>query len=336
MVHGLWSVATAVAAVTIAGTPAVAGAPVTYHRTVTLGTLGGASSAPQGLNDERAVVGWAETGDGRTHPFLWRDGRMTDLGTLDDGDGGWGIAAAVNRWGTVAGQSRGPAGTRAVRWQNGGITDLGTLGGDYSFATAINDSGTIAGASTTPDGSLHAFVWRRGTMTDLGVPGAREAFAEDIDNRGRIVGWRAAGDGTAAAYLWERGTVTFLPALGQGGRARAINERGDVAGAVLAGGSSRAARWRGTHLELLGNLPGGNAAGALAVNDDGVILGVGNVAPGSAEDHAFLWRHGTLVDLSTSGVPNSAVGLDDRLEIIGTVPNAAGDGPLAALFVPAG
>jgi len=332
----LCAVATLLAGVTLTATPAAGAEPAPIHyRTVTLGTLGGDSSAPLALNDQGTVVGWARNADGRLHPFRWRGGEMTDLGTLDQADGGWGIAADVNSHGTVAGQSRRGAATHAVRWEQGKITDLGTLGGDYSFATAINDLGAIVGSSTTADGSLHAFLWRAGRMTDLGVPGTGEVFAEDINNRGQVVGWRAPGDdGPSAAYLWQRGTVTFLPGTRYGGQARSINERGEIVGAVFLAESSQAARWRQTRLELIGNLPGGNAGGATAVNDVGLILGSGNVSPDSAEDHAFLWRHGIFSDLSTAGVPNSAAELNNRAAIIATVPNATDDGPLAALFVP--
>ncbi|MFI7542458.1 hypothetical protein [Actinoplanes sp. NPDC049599] len=329
------SVATLVAGVAFVGAPALGGPPAVGYRTVLLGTLGGPSSTPLALNDRGEVVGRSATAGGQTHPFRWRDGRMADLGTLDGVDGGWGIAADINRSGTVAGQSRRGATTHAVRWQHGEITDLGTLGGTASFATAINDHGAIVGASTTADGSLHAFVWRAGRMTDLGVPGAGEVFAEDINNRGQIAGWRAPGDdGPSAAYVWQHGTTTFLPGTPYGSQARAINDRGDVVGAVFLAESSQAARWRQARLELLGNLPGGNAGGATAVDDRGVILGAGNVAPGSADDHAFLWRRGVFRDLSAAGVPNSAADLNNRGAIIGTVPDTTGEAATAALFLP--
>jgi probable HAF family extracellular repeat protein len=317
----------------LTGAPAAAGPAGVQYRTVTLGTLGGPGSVPHALNDRGEVVGWADTGEGYVHPFLWRGGRMVDLGTLDRLDGGWGLAADINRHGTVAGQSRRGDVTRAVRWQNGKITELGTLGGDSSFATAINDLGTIVGSSMTADGSLHAFLWRDGRMTDLGVPGV-ETFAEDINNRGQVVGWRVASEGPAAGFLWQRGTVTLLPGTRYGSRARAINDYGVIAGSVYLAESSQAARWRHGRLEALGNLPGGNASAARDVNERGVILGGGNRRPDSLEDHAFLWRRGVFRDLSTEGIPQNASALNNRNAIIGVVPNSAGDAPLAALFLP--
>jgi probable HAF family extracellular repeat protein len=280
-------------------------------------------------------VGWANTTSGGLHPFLWRHGRMTDLGTLDDVDGGWGIAADINRHGTVVGQSRRDGVSRAVRWQHGEITDLGTLGGPSSFATAINDHGVIVGGSTTTGGVLHAFVWRDGRMTDLGVPGGGDAFAEDVNNRGQVVGFAMPAGTPAFAYRWQRGAVTVLPTSPYGGQARAINDSGMIVGWVAGDESNHAVRWWHGVRGALGTLPGGDASMARDVNDRGVVLGVGNVRPQGLDDHAFLWRRGVLTDLSAAGVPESAVALNNRGEIIGTVPAPGGDGRVAALFVPA-
>jgi probable HAF family extracellular repeat protein len=304
------------------------------YRTIILGTLGGTSSVPTAVNDYGAVVGWANTATGALHPFMWWHGRMTDLGTLDDLDGGWGIAADINRHGTVVGQSDRGGVSRAVRWQHGRIRDLGTLGGPSSFATAINDHGVIVGASTTRDGVLHAFIWRDGRMTDLGVPGGGDAFAEDINNRDQVVGFATPTGMPNFPFRWQRGRVTILPASRYGGQARAINDAGTVVGSVSGADNNQAARWSHGRISLLETLPGGDAAMAWDVNERGVILAVGNVRPQSLDDHAFLWRRGVLLDLSTAGVPASVAALNDRNEIIGPVPAHGGDGAVAALFVP--
>ena len=332
----LSAMAAAAAGMTLVAVPASAAPQVAVlsYRTVTLGTLGGASSVPLGINDRGAVVGWSRAAGGALHPFLWRHGRMTDLGTLDQADGGWGIAADVNRYGTVVGQSQRAGQTRAVRWQHGKITDLGTLGGLSSFATAINDHGAIVGSSTTTDGSLHAFIWRDGWMTDLGVPGGGDAFAEDVNNRGQVVGFAMPTDTPAIVYLWQRGKVTVLPATRYGGQARAINDSGVIAGFVSGPESLLAVRWWHGRSVPLGTLPGGDANAARDINDRGVILGAGNMQPQHLDEHAFLWRRGILRDLSTVGVPEGVSALNNRDELIGTVPTPGGDGQVAALFVP--
>ncbi len=47
-----------------------------------LGTLGGANSIAQRINDLGQVGGSSETIAGPPHGFLWQAGSMTDLGTL--------------------------------------------------------------------------------------------------------------------------------------------------------------------------------------------------------------------------------------------------------------
>src|SRR5215208_4910007 len=50
-----------------------------------LGTLGGKASEAFGVNDLGQVVGTSRTESGESHAFLWKRGKMTDLGTLGGG-----------------------------------------------------------------------------------------------------------------------------------------------------------------------------------------------------------------------------------------------------------
>jgi probable HAF family extracellular repeat protein len=324
----------AVAGLALTGPATAVAQPRLSYRTVVLGTLGGAAGVPLGLNDRGAVVGWSNTAGGALHPFLWQRGRMTDLGTLDQVDGGWGMATDINRYGTIVGQSDLDGVRHAVRWEHGKITDLGTLGGTFATATAVNDHGVIAGSRTLSDGFLHAFVWRQGRMTDLGVPGGGDVVVTDLNNSDQIVGFAMPPDRAAFAYRWQQGRLTVLPASRYGGQARAINDRGTIVGSVFGADGGLAVRWSESGSRLLGTLPGGDASGAGDINDRGVILGGGNVASHSLDDHAFLWHRGVLRDLYQAGVPQSATALNNRGVIIGTVagPSSA---RIAALFVPA-
>jgi chitinase len=47
-----------------------------------LGTLGGARSGADGINNSGQVTGFADLSNGTTHAFLYSGGSMSDLGTL--------------------------------------------------------------------------------------------------------------------------------------------------------------------------------------------------------------------------------------------------------------
>ena len=130
--------------------------------------------------------------------FVWRRGRMLDVGTLG------GLATRewptdvkngrLNERGQITGFSELADGTsHAFLWSDGELLDLGTLGGANSFGTSINDRGEVVGISETAAGIPSAFLWRDGTMIDLGalVPGAQQSQAHQINNRGQVLG-RAA------------------------------------------------------------------------------------------------------------------------------------------------
>jgi probable HAF family extracellular repeat protein len=116
-----------------------------------LGTLGGDFTITMWLNDEGEVVGGTTTaGEALFHATLWRDGAITDLGTVQ-GDC-FSFAHAVNSTGQIVGESDSCDGStlRAVLWDKGEIVDLNTLITANSSlqliaAANINDRGEITG-----------------------------------------------------------------------------------------------------------------------------------------------------------------------------------------------
>jgi probable HAF family extracellular repeat protein len=126
---------------------------------IDLGTLrpdGIGSSNASGINARGHVAGSATSDSFFAHAYIWRNGTMTDLGTLG-GDGS--NAAGLNDDDAVVGGSgTGDGAFHAFYWQDGFMTDLGTLSG-RSEAVAVNAGGQVIGTSTNAAGESHAVLW---------------------------------------------------------------------------------------------------------------------------------------------------------------------------------
>jgi len=212
-----------------------------------LGTLGGPDSFIAGLcDDQRAelVAGTSftsftpnsTTGVPTADPFLWKNGTMTDLGTLG---GTLGSAQCANNRGQVTGQSNlaGDSVSHPFFWHRGVMTDIGTFGGDNGFPTWINHFGEVVGRADLPDGLHHAFLYRDGLRTDLGTLGGNST-AFQINSRHQIVGASRLNPTTNHAFLWENGgpmiDLNTLAAANPSGLtlvcAFNINDRGEITG----------------------------------------------------------------------------------------------------------
>ncbi|GAA1741581.1 hypothetical protein [Luedemannella helvata] len=290
---------TAVLVASAAPAQAQAVAP-TVLRMVDLGTLGGESSYAIAMNDLGEVVGNSATVDGSWHGFVWREGRMTDLGALEPAD--------INNKGQIAGQLDGVA----VVWTEGRVTTIGTFGGTYSRPISINDKGHVVGVAATGDGSTVPFLWRHGTLTRLPLDDV-----SDLNDKGVVSGGRLV-EGGFHAGTWRGGAVTDLGA-GAFNRSNTygINEKGWVIGWVFSAGQrERGALWRGGELTDVGTL-GGDTTHLIAINDRGRVLATSQLADGGV--HPASWYRGAWTDLTTRGVNSEAdlVDLNDNGQIAG-------------------
>src|SRR5688572_24305197 len=216
-----------------------AAAPQSYGIT-DLGTLGGRVTVAYGVNDAGQVVGYSTTAF-QTHAFLWQNGQMTDLGTLNLGahTGNVSAAYAVNALGTAVGNSPVSNGNpRATMWRDGRIIDLTPDVAVYesSWASSINDAGKWTGSVQLEElPPWHGFVADGFARTPIGHLGGGSSFPNDINNAGQVVGssFTRIVDGveqSERAFLWQDGVLKDLGVLPDDGEsaAAAINSFGIV------------------------------------------------------------------------------------------------------------
>jgi len=310
---------------------------------VNLGTLpNGQRSATYWMSENGLITGTSDNGQidpllgfPETHAVIWRDGAITDLGTLGGGYESWGLS--VNEKGDVVGFSQntipdpyaifGPCiggqlctQTRAFLWHNGVMRDLGTLGGNDAIASLVNDRGQIAGVSytgTDPSTNCnvlfnnsvlitHPFYWdKKNGMVDIGTLGGTCAGPNAINNRGRVVGdSNLAGDSYFHGFIWDHGVLTDVGTLG-GNYSVAVwlNDAEDVIGWATTPGDQYVHGYLRRHHVVtdLGSLNGENCSVVWGINASEQIVG-GSVDCQTGQNgsgHASVWENdGPMVDLN--------------------------------------
>jgi probable HAF family extracellular repeat protein len=212
-----------------------------------LGTLGGPDAAAGSVNERGEVIGISytnstpnpTTGLPTVAAFLWRKGKMIDLGNF--GGNLTGIAAINNR-GQVIGTSNLPGDEfyDPFVWQDGKLIDLYTssVGGNPFTVYALNDRGQAVGGGAFPDRPYDAYAWKDGVVTDLGfLDGDCYSEAFVINSKGQIAGQSyPCEDNSQRPFLWQDGTMFDLNEITQapsGFRftlALVINDRGEIGG----------------------------------------------------------------------------------------------------------
>ena len=264
------------------GAPVFRAVRYAHHQVTDLGTLGGSFSNALDVNNAGLVVGAAQ--NAIPDPF------------------------AGNRVGLPSTTQ-----TRAFLWQHGVMKDLGTLGGNDAEADFINARGQIAGSSftstvanpTTQQPTQHPFLWERGSMVDLGSLGGTSGYPIALNDQGQVVGsMNLAGDQAHHAFLWKQGRLIDLGTLG-GNTSDALweNAVGHVVGrADLPGSAAHVAfLWRDGTMHNLGLLSGDECSTATGINDSDQVVGGSGIC--GVGGHAWLWDHGTLVNLSDLVAP---------------------------------
>lgn len=281
-----------------------------------LGTLpGGQFSTATAINARGDIAGWATTAGEDMHAVLWRDGQITDLGTLG---GTFSQAHAINNQGMVVGRATTTGGSEsresAFLWQDGSMTNLGLPpGATYSVGVGINAGGTVA---VYTDAGLA--TWNNGIWTMLpNPPGGTECTVAGIDNAGRVAGFCHVGT-RIRSFIWDHGVAADLGgAAGWDVVVTAISPSGVVTGHYFngSGGARPFLVRQGRFVDLI-------TAGAdptftpAAINAAG--LAAGGIVTGNRNQHAALWRRGTVLDLGTlAGGDSYADDLNASGQVVG-------------------
>ncbi|MBD7917183.1 hypothetical protein H9657_02685 [Cellulomonas sp. Sa3CUA2] len=238
-------------------------------------------------------------------------------------------------------------GLRAFRWESG---EAALLPGsdDDSNAVDVNDGGQVLAQTYRDDGSAGAVLWHAdGRVVDL-APAPASAYAWDLDESGRVaLNVSDPSSWSTHAAVWQDGTLTLLDDGGAAsyvGEAGALNERGDVAGTVVADDGSHAVVWRDGAATRLPT-PDGAQSFAEGLNERGDVLGS---VQQDAVMRAVVWERGRLRylvpdaverqvfhDLNERGVAAGAVG-NDRETMRAALADRRGVAALPTLGGPTG
>jgi probable HAF family extracellular repeat protein len=277
-----------------AQTQAQSGSPHKYYVfNLGSGPLGGVPE-PVGIND----LGWISGGDNSAtnttvNAVLWA-GVPLDLGTLG-----------------------GP--NSNVSWPNHSITGEIVGIAETAEANPLGEAWSCSAFFFGPDGyQCLGFAWQDGVMSPLPpFPGGIDSYAAGVNNEGQVVGWAENGvhDPTCnhnppfsqflqfEAAIWgpRLNQMTQLSPLpgDPDSAATAINDRGQVVGisglcsnAVGGASAKHALLWEhGVPLDL-GNIGGHAWNTPTSLNNEGVVVGFGNISgdENAAENPAaFIW-----------------------------------------------
>jgi probable HAF family extracellular repeat protein len=298
------------------------------YQVSSLPTLGGTSSAGNSINNQSWVAGYSRlTGNQRRHAALWRNGSLSDLGTLGGPNSSvtWNVK---NAEGIIVGIS-----------QTADPEPLGEAWSSAAFYTGPFAVGFI---------NL-GFVWENGQMRGLpNFPGGDNGFATGANNLGQAVGWAEndVHDPTCVSpqvlqFLpakWTLGPpdqIQDLPLISgdTSGAATAINDNGQIVGisgicdqAVGRHTAKHAVLWENGGVADLGNLGAQWWNTPTAINERGDVVGFAG-DPAFVEGdilHAFIWtredgiRHlKPLRNRTPEHVDSEAYGINEDRQVVG-------------------
>ncbi len=299
------------------------------YQVSTLPDFGGTSSGGNSINDQSWVAGYSRLPDRNRHATLWRNGVLSDLGTLGGPNSSvtWNVK---NTQGVIVGISQ--------------TADPEPLGENWSSAAFYSTPNNVGYINL-------GFVWEQslGQMRGLpNFPGGNNGFATGANNLGQVVGWAENGvhDPTCCCTqvlqfrpaMWTLGPpdqIHDLPLIpgDTSGAATAINDNGQIVGisgicdqAVGRHTAKHAVLWENGGVTNIGNLGAEWWNTPTAINQHGDVVGFAG-DPAFVEGnplHAFIWTKDNgikalkpLRGRVPQHVDSEAYGINEAQQVVG-------------------
>jgi probable HAF family extracellular repeat protein len=296
-----------------------------------LPSLGGQNNRANSINNRGWLAGYSNlAGNQSRHAALWRDGALTDLGTLG------GPNSNV---------------TWSVKANSGIISGISQTATPDPLGEAWSSAAFYPGATGTGFINL-GFVWENGVMRALPTLGGNNGFATGANSRGQIVGW--AENNVHDATCVPPQQLQFLPVVygknpndiaalplpagDTSGAATGINEQGQVVGisgicdqAVGRFTAKHALLWdKNGNIVDLGNLGAPFWNTPTNINQRGDVVGFAG-APGDPDGNflqAFLWTAESgmqALGFLPGDVHSEAYGINEKRQVVGLSCDADGN-----------
>ena len=302
-----------------------------HYQVSTLPDFGGTSSGGNSINDQSWAAGYSRLPDRNRHATLWRNGLLTDLGTLGGPNSSvtWNVK---NTAGIIVGIS-----------QTLTPEPLGESWSSAAFYSTPNNVGYI---------NL-GFVWEQNLKQMRGLPNfpsGNNGFATGANNLREVVGWAENGVHDDACVspqvlqfrpaMWSLGPPDVIHELplfedDTSGAATAINDNGQIVGisgicdqAVGRHTAKHAVLWEnGGVTDIYPDAPAPWWNTPTAINQHGDVVGfAGDPAFVEGEVlHAFMWTREDgirplkpLKGRTPKHVDSEAYGINERGQVVGT------------------
>jgi probable HAF family extracellular repeat protein len=302
----------------------------TQYTITDLPSLGGTNSRANSINNRSWLAGYSNlTGNQSRHAALWRDGALTDLGTLG------GPNSNV---------------TWSVKSDSGIVAGISQTSTPDPLGEAWSSAAFYPGATGTGFINL-GFVWENGVMRALPTLGGNNGFATGANSRGQVVGWaeNTVHDPTCVppqqlqfrpvVYGPKGNQISELPLLAgdTSGAATGINEEGQAVGisgicdqAVGRFTAKHALLWDNGKIVDLGNLGAPWWNTPTNINQRGDVVGFAG-APNDPDGNflqAFIWTAvGGMQGLGflPGDVHSEAYGINEKRQVVGLSCDADGN-----------